>query len=173
MLVRFDLPFVGRMRLADVNDEEFDFIAIAAMERFEVPSLGTKRWSCVAAEDQRDGLASAKMRQLHALGAAEYRQIEVGRVRADGRRQGFTLGEKLHHRDAALGGIAATNAIMPPKSFSERFFRNSSMKVSRLIVAPQRCERPRASPKNLLDANQGFLLQRVPDFGDFPYGSRK
>ncbi len=49
------------MGLADVNDKELDPIGIAAMERFEVPSLGTKRWSCVAAEDQRDGLVSAKL----------------------------------------------------------------------------------------------------------------
>jgi hypothetical protein len=32
-LVGFDLPFVGRMRLADVNDEELDPIAEAAMQR--------------------------------------------------------------------------------------------------------------------------------------------
>ncbi len=61
VLVRFDLPFVDWMRFADINDEEFDPVGKAAMESFEVPSLGTKRWSCVAAEDQRDGLVSAKL----------------------------------------------------------------------------------------------------------------
>jgi hypothetical protein len=58
------------MRFADVNDEEFDPIGIAAMKGLEVPSLGTKRWSRVAPEDQRDGFASAKIRQPHALDAA-------------------------------------------------------------------------------------------------------
>ena len=86
MLVRFDLPFVDWMRFANVNDEEFDPVAEAAVESFEVPSLGTKRWSGVAAEDQRDWLASAKTRQSHAFGASELRQIEVRRVGADGRR---------------------------------------------------------------------------------------
>jgi hypothetical protein len=68
-LVGFDLPSVGRVRLSNVDEEEFDLIAEVAMERFKVPSLGTERRSGVAAEDERDRLAPAKGRQPHLLGA--------------------------------------------------------------------------------------------------------
>jgi len=69
-LVGFDLPSVGRVRLSNVDEEEFNPIAEVAIERFKVPSLGTERRSGVAAEDERDRLASAKGRQPHLLGAA-------------------------------------------------------------------------------------------------------
>jgi hypothetical protein len=69
-LVGFDLPSVGRVRLSDIDNEEFDLLAEAAMERFKVPSLGTERRSGIAAEDQSHRLAPAKGRELHLLGAA-------------------------------------------------------------------------------------------------------
>jgi hypothetical protein len=50
-LVGFDLPFIARVRLSDIDDEEFDLIAEAAMERLKMPSRGTERRSGVAAED--------------------------------------------------------------------------------------------------------------------------
>ena len=67
------------MRLADVNDKELDPITKAPMERLEVPSLGTKRRSGIAAENQRDRFVSAKVRQPNLLPAAETREFEVGR----------------------------------------------------------------------------------------------
>jgi len=44
-LVVLELPLVGRVRLADMNDKELDSISEAAMELFKVPSLGAERRS--------------------------------------------------------------------------------------------------------------------------------
>ena len=71
--VGFDLPFVGRVRFSDIDDEEFYLSAETAVQRCEVPSLGTKRGSGVAAENQGYRLSPAKGRELHMLGAAEAR----------------------------------------------------------------------------------------------------
>ena len=100
--VRFDLPFVNRVGLADVDDEELDSVSEAAMEFLKVPSLGTERRSGVAAEDQRYRLSPAKGRKLHLFRAAEARQVEVGRVLTDCRRQSFPLCDELHQRSAPL-----------------------------------------------------------------------
>ena len=68
------------MRLADVNDKELDAIAKATMERLEVPSLGTKRRSGIAAENQRDRFVSAKRRELHSFAVAKFCQHKVRRI---------------------------------------------------------------------------------------------
>jgi hypothetical protein len=50
-----DPPFL-RMRLADVDDEEYDPLAVAVGELLERPDLGAERRSGVGAEDERDRL---------------------------------------------------------------------------------------------------------------------
>jgi hypothetical protein len=88
------------VRFSDVDDEELDSIAETAMELDEVPSLGTERGSSIAAENQGYRLSAAKRRELDVLGASEARQFEVGRVRADFRRQSLAFREELHHRSS-------------------------------------------------------------------------
>jgi hypothetical protein len=100
--VGFDLPFVGWVRFPNVDDEELNLIAETAMELDEVPSLGTKRGSGVAAEYQSNRPSSAKGGELHLLGIAEARQLEVGRIRADLRRKSLALRKELHHRGASF-----------------------------------------------------------------------
>ena len=78
--VGFHLPFVGRVRLPDIDDEEFYLSAETSIERRKVPSLGTKRRSGIAAENQGYRLSSAKGRELHLLDAPKARQLELGRV---------------------------------------------------------------------------------------------
>jgi hypothetical protein len=73
LLIALNLPLVGRMCFADVDDEEGDAIAEASMQVFKVPNLGTKRWSSEAAEDQRHRHVAMKGRQPYALVAAEAR----------------------------------------------------------------------------------------------------
>jgi hypothetical protein len=71
------------MRLANVDDEELDPIAEAAMKRFERPSLGAKGRSGIASEDQRHRLDPAEGRKPHTSGAAELRELEVRRLLPD------------------------------------------------------------------------------------------
>jgi hypothetical protein len=59
--------------LPNIDDEELDSIAEAAVEVFKVPSLGTEGGSGIATENQGDRLSSAKRRELHLLGTAEAR----------------------------------------------------------------------------------------------------
>jgi hypothetical protein len=59
-LVRFDLPLVSGVSLANIDHEKFDSIAETAMQLHQVPSLGTERRSRIAAEDQSDRLTPAK-----------------------------------------------------------------------------------------------------------------
>jgi hypothetical protein len=44
------------MRFSNVDHKELHLFAEPALEFLQVPSLGTKRWSCVTAKDQRDRL---------------------------------------------------------------------------------------------------------------------
>ena len=88
------------MRFPDIDDEELDSIAETAMECREVPSLGTERGSGVAAENQGYRLSPAEGRELHLPGTAEPRQLEVGCIRADLRRQSLAFREELNHRGA-------------------------------------------------------------------------
>ena len=69
-LVLLDLPAVLRMDLLDVDDDEFDLIAEARVDAIEGPSLGPKRWSRVAAEDERYRPLAAQRRERKALGLA-------------------------------------------------------------------------------------------------------
>jgi len=48
------------VRLPDIDDEELDSIAEAAVEVFEVPSLGTEGGSGIAAENQGYRLSPPK-----------------------------------------------------------------------------------------------------------------
>ena len=66
----FDLPFIGRVRFSDINNEELDLITETAMKFGAVPSLGTKRRSGIAPEDQSYRLSAAKRREQHLLSAA-------------------------------------------------------------------------------------------------------
>jgi hypothetical protein len=92
------------MRLADVNDKELDAIAKAPMERLEVPSLGTKRRSGVAAENQRDRFVSAKRRKLDTFVVAKLWQYKVRGVSTHCGRVSLALGKKFHEGDAPLWG---------------------------------------------------------------------
>lgn len=55
LFVFFDLPTVRWVNLFDVDDKELDLIRELAVDLVEDPSLGPKRRSGVAAEDQRNG----------------------------------------------------------------------------------------------------------------------
>jgi hypothetical protein len=102
--IRLYLPAVDRMRLADVNDKKLDAIAKATMERLEVPSLGTKGRSGVAAENQRDRFVSAKCRKPHSFVVAKLGQLKVWGVSTRCGRVSLALGKKLHERDAPPRG---------------------------------------------------------------------
>ncbi len=54
LLVLFHLPAVGRMNLLDIDDDELDAIPKALVDAVQGPSLGPKRRSGVAAENERD-----------------------------------------------------------------------------------------------------------------------
>jgi len=92
------------MRLADVNDKELDPITKAPMERLEVPSLGTKRRSGIAAENQRDRFVSAKRRELHSFAVAKFCQHKVRGIGTHSGGVSLAFGKKLHERYAPLRG---------------------------------------------------------------------
>ena len=71
LLIRLDLPSVSRVRFLNIDDEELYAFAKLPVKLLKVPSLGTKRRSGVAAENQRDRLLSAKCRQTDAVIAAK------------------------------------------------------------------------------------------------------
>ncbi len=102
-LIGFHLPFVSRVRLSNVDDEEFNSISESAMKFLEVPSLGTKGRSGVAAEDKGNRLLAAQGRELHLRAAVEPGQFEVGRFCTDCWSQCFALRDELQHDGAALG----------------------------------------------------------------------
>jgi hypothetical protein len=90
------------VRFSNINNKELDSIGETAMERREVPSLGTKRRSGVAAENQGYRLSPAKGAELHFFGTAEARQLEVG-GRPRFRRESLAFRERLHLRGAPFG----------------------------------------------------------------------
>jgi hypothetical protein len=61
------------VRFANVDDEERYLIAEAAMQGFEVPSLGAKRGSGKATKNEGDWLMVAKRREPYSLGTIESR----------------------------------------------------------------------------------------------------
>lgn len=50
-----DLPLVGGMGFANVDEEEVDFTSVFFGQGVEVPNLGTEGGSSVGAEDEGDG----------------------------------------------------------------------------------------------------------------------
>ena len=72
------LPGVARMRFANIYDVERGLILILLIKSVERGNLPAKRRSSVAAEDQHDGLRSAKTRQLNLRGAVRRFQRKVG-----------------------------------------------------------------------------------------------
>src|SRR5215469_845067 len=104
MLIRLDLPAVSRVRLADVDDEEFNPITKLSVEPLEVPSLGTKRRSGVATENQRYWLTPAKCGQLHTSVSTEPCQLKIRRFAADRRRERLPFCKELHEKGAPLRG---------------------------------------------------------------------
>jgi hypothetical protein len=157
--VGLDLPFVGRVRFPDVDDEELDLIAETAQERSEVPSLGTKRGSGVAAENQGYRLASAEGRELHLLAASQARQLEVGRIRADFRRQRLAFREELHHRGAPFRLHAGGELQHPIEIFFGKMLPQKTHKGVHTHIHTSKTERPhqKTSRKIALEASDGDL----------------
>jgi hypothetical protein len=86
--VLVDLPTVCRVDLLDVDGEKINALAIGAVDAIEGPSLGPKRRSGIAPEDQGDGSLrkSAGEPDPLAFGCALPRQVgqlEIGRPMTD------------------------------------------------------------------------------------------
>jgi hypothetical protein len=60
VFVALNLPAIGGMRFTNVDDEKCDLLTKAAGQGFELPSLGTKGRSGVAAKNQRHRLVIVK-----------------------------------------------------------------------------------------------------------------
>src|SRR2546421_8391690 len=96
MLVGFDLPGVGRVRLANVDDEERDPIAESAVKRLERPSLGAKGWSGIASEDERHRLHVAEGGKPDTPDVSELGQLEIRRLFSDRRRARLAVEDESH-----------------------------------------------------------------------------
>src|SRR5207244_4499583 len=78
-------PTFSRMRLADVDREELDVVAVALVDFFQDPKLGSVGSSGKAAEDQHHRFSGLELRQLHFALAVLRAQPEVGSALPDAR----------------------------------------------------------------------------------------
>jgi len=124
-LVALDLPPVSGVRFANVDDEKCYLITEATVQGFELPSLGAKRRSGKAAENQRYRLVMTKRREPRALSTPQSREFKIRRLVAHRRGVGLALGDKLHHRRALLRSHAADERLHPlPIRRGEAFFQH-------------------------------------------------
>lgn len=73
----FRLPDIARMGFQDVDDQERNTIAILLVKAVQGGNLPPERRSCVAAEDQYDGLLGSECAQLDTSAFVELGKIEV------------------------------------------------------------------------------------------------
>ena len=72
-----DLPLVGGMGLADIDEQEVDSTGVFFRQGVEVPYLGTEGGSSVGAEDKGDGPFSRQLRELDGFGGFGFGEGEV------------------------------------------------------------------------------------------------
>jgi len=73
-----DLPLVGGMGLADIDEQEVDSAGVLFGQGVEVPNLGTEGGSSVGAEDEGDGPGSGYLRELDGFGGLGFGEGEIG-----------------------------------------------------------------------------------------------
>jgi hypothetical protein len=76
-----------RMRLTDIDNEEFDFVLVVLVNPLQVARLATKRRSGIAAEDENDRLLAPEARKLDIVLTRSQRQHEV---------RGLLTGQQLY-----------------------------------------------------------------------------
>ena len=78
-------PAIGRMRLADVDGQEIDTVAVALVNLFQDPKLGSVGASGEAAEDQHHGLLAKGVAQAEQALAVGRWQAKADGTVAEGR----------------------------------------------------------------------------------------
>src|SRR5581483_11309942 len=93
--VRFHLPFVGRMRLANVNGQEIDAVLVVLIELNDVAHLAAEGRSSKAAEDEHKGTAGGALAKVKAGNAVERDDAGVRRVVAELQRSAVHVRKRI------------------------------------------------------------------------------
>ena len=72
-----DLPLVGGVGLADIDEQEVDSAGVLFGHGVEVPNLGTEGGSSVGAKDEGDGPGSGELRELDGFGGLGFGEGEI------------------------------------------------------------------------------------------------
>jgi hypothetical protein len=125
------------MRFSNVDHKELHLFAEPALEFLQVPSLGTKRWSCVTAKDQRDRLRprNEESRTLPSPLSNGSSKSGASLPTAGANVSRAAMNFIISARRS--GGIELMKAVMRSKSLAERCIFNVSASIATEIASPQ------------------------------------
>ena len=121
-------PAVLRVRLADVDDEERDLVAVAVVKLLQLAQLAAEGRSGVRAEDERHGPHAREIAEADSLAArtvclgVEERQVERegGSAGSQGRRHQAQVGGRGHHVLEGQRGVGRRLRARPGLSHLSR-----------------------------------------------------
>jgi len=98
--VGFHLPFVGGMRLANVDGQKIGVVFVVVVDRNDVANLAAKGWSSKTAEDENQRAGAGAFADVKMIFAVERHEARVGGVVADFQRAAVHVGQGVvQHAD--------------------------------------------------------------------------